>query len=180
MFLNESKFGWGRKMDNKKIGVALLVFSVILLIIFIFVIRSLQAEAEQLGCFADKGCIRIENSLSVVHFAFGVFGFLFALAFYLLFFSAGEEAIVKRLETDTNRKLTESKFEIFLKGLDKDERTVVQAVRDQPGITQTTLRLRTNLSKSKLSLVVTDLEKRGILRRERKDKTFTICLADEW
>lgn len=167
-------------MNNKKIGVALLIFSLVLLIIFVVIIQSLKTEAKELGCFADKGCIRIENSLSLVHFAFGVFGFLFALAFYLLFFSAGEEAIVKRLETDTHRKLTESKFEIFLKGLDKDERIVVQAVRDQPGITQTTLRLRTNLSKAKLSLVVTDLEKRGILRRERKDKTFMIYLVDEW
>lgn len=167
-------------MDNKKIGVALLVFSVILLIIFIFVIRSLQAEAQELGCFADRGCIQIENSLSIVHFAFGVFGFLFALAFYLLFFSAGEEAIVRRLEADTNKELGESKFELFLRGLDDSEKIVVKAIRDQPGITQATLRLRTNLSKAKLSLVVTDLEKRGILRRERKDKTFTICLADEW
>ena len=161
-------------------GWMLLVFSAILLVIFIFIIRSLNAEAQELGCFEDAGCVRIENSLSIVHFAFGIFGFLFALAFYLLFFNVGEEAIVTRLERDTDKKLQESKFDIFLRGLDDYEKKVVQAVREQQGITQNTLRLRTGLSKAKLSLVVTALEKRNLLRREQKGKTFEIYLADEW
>ena len=38
---------------------------------------------------------KIETSLSIIHLAFGVFGFLFALGFYLLVFSKGEEAIVQ-------------------------------------------------------------------------------------
>ena len=98
-------------------GWMLLVFSAILLVIFIFIIRSLNTQAQELGCFQDPGCTTIESSLSVVHFAFGIFGFLFALAAYLLFFSTGEEAIVKRLEMDTDKKLHESKFDIFLRGL---------------------------------------------------------------
>jgi hypothetical protein len=167
-------------MNNKKMGWMLLVFSAILLLIFVMIIRSLTTQAQELGCFQDQGCTTIENSLSVVHFAFGIFGFLFALAFYLLFFSTGEEAIVTRLERDTDKKLQESKFDIFLRGLDDYEKKIVRAVREQPGITQNTLRLRTGMSKAKLSLVVTGLEKRNILRREQKGKTFEVYLADEW
>jgi len=74
-------------MNNKKIGVSLLVLSVILLIIFVVIIRVLNQEIEALGCFERPGCQTIETSLTIVHFAFGVFGFLFALSFYLFFFS---------------------------------------------------------------------------------------------
>ena len=167
-------------MNNKKVGWILLVFSVILLVIFIFIIRSLNTQAQELGCFQDGGCLKIESSLSIVHFAFGIFGFMFALAAYLLFFSKGEEAIVRRLEKDTDKRLQENKFDIFLRGLDEYEKKVVQAVREQPGITQNTLRLRTGLSKAKLSLVVTDLEKRNILRRVEKGRTFEVHLAENW
>ncbi|OGZ64910.1 MAG: hypothetical protein A2730_03745 [Candidatus Staskawiczbacteria bacterium RIFCSPHIGHO2_01_FULL_39_25] len=167
-------------MNQKKTGWILFGASAILLLIFILIIQSLKNQAQELGCFQDAGCLQIENSLSVVHFAFGIFGFLFALAFYLLVFSTGEEAIVQRLERDTNKKLSESKFELFLKGLDDDEKKVVKAVHEQSGITQHTLRLRTNLSKAKVSLIITELERRSIVKRERKNKTFAVFLTDSW
>ena len=74
-------------MKNKKVGILLFAISISLLIVFILLINSLQNEAEAIGCFEQQGCQQIETSLSIVHFAFGVFGFLFALSFYLFFFS---------------------------------------------------------------------------------------------
>src|SRR3989344_6980778 len=123
-------------MNQKKMGWILLVVSMLLLVIFLFIIQSLKKEAQELGCFQDSGCLQIENSLSIVHFAFGIFGFLLALSFYLLVFSNGEEAILRRLENDSHRELKENKFDLFLKGLDDDEKKVVRAVQEQPGITQ--------------------------------------------
>lgn len=166
-------------MNNKKIGGILLACSILLLIIFIIIIQTLKTEAQELGCFADKGCVTIENSLTVVHFAFGVFGFLFALAFYLIFFHKGEDAIVQRLEADSTKTLKQQAFDIFLKGLRDDEKIVVKAIHEQQGITQNTLRLRTNFSKAKLSLVITELERRNIIRREQKQKTFAVYLTNE-
>ena len=81
-------------MNNKKIGVFILVITFFLLSVFVLVIQSLNQEIKTLGCFQQAGCQTIETSLSVIHFAFGAFGFLFALAFYLLVFSKGEESIV--------------------------------------------------------------------------------------
>ena len=152
----------------------------VLVVIFVIMLGLLKTQAQELGCFQDTGCVQIENSLSIVHFAFGIFGFLFALSFYLFVFSNGEEAILKRLENDSHQELKENKFELFLKGLDDDEKKVVRAVQEQPGITQHTLRLRTDFSKAKLSLVVTALERRSILKRERKDKTFALYLVEDW
>ena len=166
-------------MDNKRLGVVLLVLSVILLVIFVVVVNSLNQDIAALGCYQDPGCKRLETSLSIVHFAFGIFGFLLALGFYLLFFSKGEEAIVKRLEEDTQKKLTEEKYAILLKGLDDFEKKVITSVREQDGITQNTLALRVDMSKAKLSQVLANLEKKGLIRRVPEKKTLAVHLKEK-
>ncbi|HLC70734.1 MAG TPA: hypothetical protein VJI32_01940 [Candidatus Nanoarchaeia archaeon] len=165
-------------MDNKKVGVVLVVLAVILLLIFLFIIRSLNQEIEALGCYPNADCQKIETSLSITHFAFGAFGFLFALGFYLLFFSKGEDAIVRRLEQDTQRKLGEEKLSILLKGLDEFEKKAFLAVKEQDGITQNTLRLRVDMSKAKLSQVLSGLEKKNLIRREPQGKSLAIYVKE--
>lgn len=165
-------------MNNKKVSVFILVLTFFLLAVFVLVIRSLNQEIEALGCFQNAGCKTIETSLGVTHFAFGGFGFLFALAFYLLVFSRGEEAIVQRLEKDTERKLSEEKYSILSKGLSEYEKKVLAIVRQEEGITQSMLRLRVDMSKAKLSQVLQELEKKGLVKRESKDKTFQVFLKE--
>jgi len=158
--------------------VIILVITLALLLIFILIIRSLNQEIQALGCFEKTGCRTIETSLSVIHFAFGAFGFLFALAFYLLVFSKGEEAIVERLEKDTARKLEEEKYSILSKGLNEFEKKVLAVVRQEEGITQNMLRLRVDMSKAKLSQVLQELERKELISRVPKDKTFQIFLKE--
>lgn len=165
-------------MDNKKVGVFILVITFFLLSVFVLVIQSLNQEIKALGCFQQAGCQTIETSLSVIHFSFGGFGFLFALAFYLLVFSKGEEAIIERLERDTERKLGEEKYSILSKGLNEFEKKVLKVVREEEGITQNMLRLRVDMSKAKLSQVLRELEKKGLIKREPKDKTLQIYLKE--
>lgn len=159
-------------------GVLILALTLFLLGVFVMVIQSLNHEIEALGCFQQAGCRTIETSLSVIHFAFGAFGFLFALAFYLLVFSKGEEAIVERLEKDTERKLGEEKYAILSKGLNEFEKNILKVVREEQGITQNMLRLRVDMSKAKLSQVLQELEKKGLVKREPKDKTFQVFLKE--
>ena len=163
-------------MKNKKVGILLFAISISLLIVFILLINSLQNEAEAIGCFEQQGCQQIETSLSIVHFAFGVFGFLFALSFYLFLFSKGEEAIVRRLERDTSKKLNQEKFNILLMGMDKFEKEVMQLLREEDSITQNTLRLKVQMSKAKLSQTLTNLEKKNLIVREKLGKTMKVQL----
>lgn len=167
-----------RSMNNKKTGVFILILTLFLLGVFVLVIRSLNQEIEALGCFENAGCRTIETSLSVINFAFGAFGFLFALAFYLLIFSKGEEAIVERLEKDTTRKLSEEKYSILSKGLNEHEKKILNVIRGEEGITQNMLRLRVDLSKAKVSQVLQELEKKELIKREPKDKTFQVFLKE--
>ncbi|MFC7132464.1 MULTISPECIES: helix-turn-helix transcriptional regulator [Salinibaculum] len=63
--------------------------------------------------------------------------------------------------------------------LPEDERRVLEPVLDSPGITQIELRDRADFSKSKVSQTVSDLEKRGLLYRERQGRTYRVYPSDD-
>jgi DNA-binding transcriptional ArsR family regulator len=163
-------------MDNKKLGIIILGISIVLAIIIIFLMNNLTTEAQEMGCFENEGCMRIESTLSVTHFIFGFIGFVFALGFYLIFFSKGEKAIVDAIKETKDQTLATEKFDLISQGLDEYEKKTLKAVKDQEGITQNTLRLRTNMSKAKLSYVLKDLEKKELVIKEKKGKTYSIFL----
>mgnify|MGYP001607559582 CR=1 FL=1 len=167
-------------MNNRRLGIIFLVISIVIAFIIIQLIGGLNLQARELGCFDKEGCVEVESGLSIAHIAFGIIGFIFALGFYLIFFAKGEEAIVKTLEENKNRLLAEEKFNLILKGLDSFEKRVMKAIKEQDGITQSTLRIRTDMSKAKLSYVVNGLEKKDLVRRVKKGKTFAIFLKENY
>ena len=64
----------------------------------------------------------------------------------------------------------------MLKALDKDEQKVIKAVKQQDGITQQTLRLRTDMHKSKLSIILSKLEDKNLIKKVPKGKTNKVFL----
>lgn len=67
-------------------------------------------------------------------------------------------------------------FDVMLQSLSEDEALVMRVVREEEGITQATLKYRVNLSKSKVSQLLSDLEKRGLVSREDAGTTKKIFL----
>jgi uncharacterized membrane protein len=67
----------------------------------------------------------------------------------------------------------------LLEMLPEDERTVLEPVIDSPGITQVALRDRSDFSKSKVSQTVSDLEKRGLLYREKQGRTYRVYPTED-
>ena len=157
-----------------------MALSIIISILILQMITSLSNESQELGCFRNEECKQIESSFSIVHISFGIIGFIFALGFYLIFFSKGEKEILKRLNSDDLKRSNDEKFELILKGLDSFEKKVFQAVKEQDGITQNTLKIRTNMSKAKLSYVLKDLEKKGLIRRVKQKKTLSVHLMGDF
>lgn len=163
-------------MENKKLGVLLVIISLVFGFFLIYYNLSMDKKSVELGCNMGEGCKNVQQILTITNIGFGFFGFIFALGFYLLFFNKTEERILKRLEDEKIMVLEEERFSIILKALDEYEKRVLQLVREQDGITQNTLRLRANLSKAKLSYVLQELEKRGLVKRIPKGKTLEIHL----
>jgi len=163
-------------MENKKLGVILIIISLLIGGIFIYYTDKLSKQSVALGCFDKPDCFAVEKGLSISHFAIGVVAFILALGFYLLFFNKTEKAILEKLESEKNQKIKDIKFDIIMKALDPFEQKVLKAVKEQDGITQNTLRLRVDMSKAKLSYVLQELEKRGIVKRIEKGKTLAVYL----
>lgn len=165
-------------MNNKKIGLVLILLTVSFAFILMNLSNRLQNEAEDLGCFSNEGCIKIESTLNITNIAFGIMGSLLALGIYMIFFSNAEEAILKKLHDDKQLDIKKEKYDIIMGVLDEYEKRVMQAVKEQDGITQNTLRIRTDLSKAKLSYVLKELEKRNLVRREARGKTLAVYAKD--
>lgn len=162
-------------MENKKLAIIFIVFSVVFLGFLIMFNSSLSSDYND-SCVMDSDCQIIQQKISFAHVGFGIFGFMLGLGFYILLFNKSEERILKRLEEEKDKKISYEKFDIILKALDDYEVKVLKAVKEQDGITQNTLRLRTNISKAKLSYVLQELEKRNLIKRIQKGKTLSIWL----
>lgn len=173
-------------MNNKVLGSMLIIigiFFLVSLIIFKIQINNLvQIAMESSGgsCISNGICVHEQSNLPM-YVGIGIIVFTLALGFYLIFFEKSQEllqetqeTLVKRLEETKKERSKDEKFDILLKGLNEDEKKVISAVKEQDGIKQNTLRLRTDMSKSKLSLVLTDLEKKNLIKKTPDGKTNKI------
>jgi len=163
-------------MENKKLGIILIIISLIVGGTFIYYTNTLSKQSQELGCFNQPNCLALERGLSISHIAIGIFSFILALGFYLLFFNKTEKAILKKLEEDKKKNIEDTKFHMVLKALDAYEQKVIKIVKENEGITQNTLRIKADMSKAKLSYVLQELEKRGLIKRIEKGKTLAIYL----
>jgi len=161
-------------MESKKIGVILIILALLVGLLLWTLASQLRADATT--CQPSPECAQFEGMMSILHVVIGVTSFLLALGIYILFFYKGEEEILRRLEEEKERQLQEERLAIMLTALDKSEQAVLKAIAAQEGIEQNTLRLRTGLSRSKVSEIVQSFERKGLVVRERKGKTYTIIL----
>lgn len=167
-------------MENKKLGFVILLISIVAGIVALGFMNVLGRQTSALQCYPTNECQRVESLLGLSHVAVGLISFIGALGIYLLFFSTSEEAILKRLEEEKNMKIDQDKFELVLKAMDDNEKKVLKAVKEQEGITQSTLKFRTDLSKAKVSQILTDFEKKHLIKREEKGKTYAIYLTENF
>ena len=167
-------------MENKKLGFIILSFSVIASILAFGFVGVLGRQTTALQCYPTNECQRVESLLGLSHIAVGLISFIGALGIYLLFFSTSEEAILKRLEEEKNTKIEQDKFELVIKALDDNEKKVLKAVKEQEGITQSTLKFRADLSKAKVSQILTDFEKKHLIKREARGKTYAVYLTENF
>src|SRR3989338_179420 len=176
-------------MDNKKIGVLLIAVGGVFAVALSWIKAQLNHQADSLmalsggSCFLESGkCIHQQSFLPFA-IGIGAIVFIVSLGIYLISFSKttrsfelSQQTILNKLKTTKNKELKEEKFKILLTGLDEDEKKVLTAVKEQHGISQTTLKYRTDLSKTKLSMVLSQLEKKGLIAKVKKGKTNDIFL----
>jgi DNA-binding MarR family transcriptional regulator len=169
-------------MDNKKLGIIILVVGIVLASIILVIKLKEDMIINQFimqegTCFLKDGTC-LHNDRFMIGYIIGWFisAIMISLGLYLLIFEKSQKAIISTLEKHKHMQIEGEKFDILLKGLSEDERKIIKAVKDQDGITQQTLRLRTDLHKSKLSILLDGLEKKGLIARKVKGKTKQVFI----
>ena len=149
--------------NNKKFGVVLVILSLIIGGIFVYYISNLTQKSQELGCFDNIECSTIERGLSISHIAIGIFSFIFALGFYLIFFN--RERIIEQKEYDVSKLNSEEK-KLFL---------FIKENKDK-GVYQSNIVEHFDFPKSKVSRILDKLEQTGIIERRRRGMTNIIFL----
>ena len=193
-------------METKKLGFLVMGMSILFGFVMFSYMGQLNAQGQQMLCNPTQECRQINSMLGWSHAVVGLLSFIFALGFYLLFFNKNEKELLKdtnlieknninsnynnhhnnfgnnfEKNSETSEK-TDSidKFSLLLRPLDENERRVLMSIKEQEGITQSTLRFRANLSKSKISQILADFEKKSLIERKAKGKTYQVFLTDSY
>ena len=175
-------------MNQRYLGVILIVISVLSGVTTYVVYKqeqqTLNILLEEKGtCFLEDGtCVHEQANtsffvLSLISLA------LFILALYLLIFDRAQR-LIQDHHLEVSNALAKAKqherekdeFSSFLEAFDETEQTILKAIRQQEGITQSTLQYKTGLSKTRLSLILRALEEKNIVARKLTGKTKKIFL----
>ena len=165
-------------MDKRKIGGTILVLSLLLGFAVVFLINDSQQSGTEKGCFQNQECSIITATLTTSHLGIGLLFAFFSLGIYLIFFGRTEEALLRQLQEQKEHLTREDKLKIISLLLSDNERKVFETILQQEGITQNTLRIKTDLSKAAVSQILADFEKKQLIKREAKGKTYAIYLRN--
>ncbi len=161
-------------LNPKQIGIINFGLSILLAVIVISTYFTIQDLVRKEG-----GECPLENDCPV-HEAFPiqtVIGLIVVSALtitgLMLIVQPEGKQIIKMPQFREKRK---SEFEVMLSALNTDEQTALKVIKAQPGIPQNTLRLKTDFSKAKLSMMLKDLESRGLIKKEPEGKTYRVYL----
>jgi DNA-binding MarR family transcriptional regulator len=180
-------------MDSKKIGIILIISAVIIASI-VYIIKLREDAAinliieERDSCFLDDGtCLHAERDYTPYIVVWLVALSTCLIGIYLIFLDKTQKTLAEqqiKLASALNKAKKQEKekdeFKAFLAGFNEDEQNVIRAIREQEGIQQSTLRFRTGMSKTSLSLMLKSLEKRDIITRKEKGKTNQIFLRKKF
>ena len=184
-------------METKKLGFLIMGMSILFGFVIFNYMGQINAQGQQLKCNPTQECRQINSMLSWSNAVVGFLSFIFALGFYLLFFNKNEKELLKDAnliernniynynseknnEAKTEKASAIDKFSLLLRPLDENERKVLMSIKEQNGITQSTLRYRADLSKAKISQILKDFEKKNLIERKAKGKTYEVFLVDNF
>ena len=175
-------------MNQRRIGV-IVIIAACLLAALIYVYKQKEELAilfhiqKEGTCFLADGTCLHATSTTLSLLGWILAAALFMLGVYLLFFDKTQRLLVEQHERITSTlehvKKTEHRekaFEAFLAAFNDDEKAVLRAIKEQDGITQSTLRYKTGMSKTGLSLLLKSLGERSIITRKTEGKTNQVFL----
>ena len=178
------------KMKQKQIGIILIILSLVLAsFVFLSKLREDKnineiIEVQEGSCYlADGTCLHEDRDFTLYIFGYALSLVLFAFGLYLSIVDKTQEhlekqtlAVSKALADAKKYEKEKDEFGAFLQGFSDEEQKILKSVKEQEGIQQSTLRYKTGLSKTALSLLLKSLEERKIINRKAEGKTNKVYL----
>jgi uncharacterized membrane protein len=179
-------------MNQKHIGIMLLIVSVL---IALFVAVSQLNESSYVKeyvmnegtCFLEDGTCLHKQNLPLYIFGWVLSASILIFGIYLVFFDKTQKFMTEHqikvseaLSSAKKHEREKDEFKAYLAGFEKDEQKVLSAIKEQEGIKQSTLRYRTNISKTALSLILKALEDKKVITRKPSGKTKEIYLVKKF
>lgn len=164
-------------MQNKKVGFVIIALTVLVSLLLLTYISKTKDAGEQTGCVKSE-CSGFLATLSSANIGLGLLFGLLSLGIYLVFFSRGEQALLDYIEKEKVNINRDEKLRIIGMLLDSNEKKVFDAIRENDGITQQMIRIKTNLSKSTVSEILSTFEKKNLISKVNKGKTYSVFLTE--
>lgn len=179
-------------MDQKQVGIIIIILGIIIMGFTYYShqrdIKVIQNVVTETGsCFLDDGTCLHETSsrYNIIGWIISTAMILFGI--YLAFIDKTQKTlqehqvkVSKALEESKRLEKDKDEFKAFLSGFSEEEQRVLKAVKEQEGIKQSTLRYKVEMSKTSLSLLLKELEKKGIISRKTSGKTNEIFLVKKF
>ncbi len=180
-------------MNQKQIGIIIFILGILLAVAVQitksnedFYIKQLMLEND--SCFLDDGtCLHADRNITAYVIGWVISGILLSFGIYLIFFDKTQKKLEERtlivskaLEEAKKQEKQKDEFHAFISGFSEDEQKVLKAVKDQEGIKQSTLRYKTDISKTTLSLMLKSLEERKIITRKPYKKTKKVFFVQKF
>ena len=151
------------KIDNTtKILLIILVVAVSYFIIFLILRPFLITQPVSMAEMMSR-IMRGDTSSSLINLISLIIALITGviISFYLF-----------KPQTETKDR----EYDILKKALSEDEKKILDEIKKAGEITQDSLRFRLGWSKAKISTILTNLDKKGIVQRERIGKTYKVYL----
>lgn len=172
-------------MNQKSIGIVLIIIALCSSFFTYYMnaqqVKYIDAYIDATGsCFLEDGtCLHRDRNLTGVFIGIIVSISLLVLGIYLVFFDKTQQTLLHS-QHEIAKALTAAKekdeFKAYLAGFSEDERSILSVIHEEEGIKQSTLRFRTGLSKTTLSLILKSLDERKIVNKKPSGKTNQLYL----
>lgn len=177
-------------MNQKQIGIILIVIGILLASSVFYIKYKEDAYTNKIiieqggSCYLPDGtCLHEERALFPYILGWIISAAVIMLGVYLILFDKTQKLMVEqheKISTALKDATEKDEFTAFLTAFSEDEQKLLKTIKEQDGITQATLRYRTGISKTSVSLMLKSLEERGFISRKISGKTNQVFLRKKF